>query len=259
MEKTVFITGAGSGIGKSTAEKFAAAGCRLILCARNEKKINDLSKSLQALFHVPVHAFALDVRDKKAVDAAVKCLPEAFSEIDILVNNAGLALGLEKVQDNLVSDWEEMVATNVMGLMYVTRAVLPIMLRRQQGHIINIGSIAGIHAYPNGAVYCATKAAVKTLSDGLRQDLVETPIRVTNIQPGMTETNFSIVRFHGDTERANSVYQGIEPLTGDDIADVIFYTASAPPHVQICEITITPTHQATGNVVFKKICHSHIF
>ena len=253
MEKTVFITGAGSGIGKSTAEKFAAAGCRLILCARNEQKINDLSKSLQEKFHIPVHAFALDVRDKEAVDAAIKRLPKAFSEIDILVNNAGLALGLEKVQDNLVSDWEEMIATNVTGLLYVTRAVLPIMLRRQQGHIINIGSTAGIHAYPNGAVYCATKAAVKTLSDGLRQDLVETPIRVTNVQPGMTETNFSIVRFHGDTERANNVYQGIEPLTGDDIADIIFYAASAPPHVQICEITVTPTHQATGNVAFKRV------
>ena len=252
MKKTVFITGASSGIGKSTAEKFAAAGCRLILCARNEQKVNDLSKSLQERFHVPIYAFALDVRDKEAVDAAVKALPEAFSEIDILVNNAGLALGLEKVQDNLVSDWEEMIATNITGLLYVTRAVLPTMLRRQQGDIINIGSIAGIHAYPNGAVYCATKAAVKTLSDGLRQDLVETPIRVTNIQPGMTETNFSIVRFHGDTARANTVYQGIDPLTGDDIADIIFYVASTPPHVQICEITVTPTHQATGNVVFRK-------
>ena len=252
MEKTVFITGASSGIGKSAAEKFAAAGCRLILCARNKQKINDLSQSLQDKFHIPVHAFALDVSNKDAVDAAIKALPEAFSEVDILVNNAGLALGLEKLQDNLVSDWEEMIATNITGLLYVTRAVLPIMLRRQKGHIINIGSIAGIHAYPNGAVYCATKAAVKTLSDGLRQDLVETPIRITNIQPGMTETNFSIVRFHGDVERANTVYQGIEPLTGDDIADVIFYAASTPPHVQICEITVTPTHQATGNVAFRK-------
>jgi NADP-dependent 3-hydroxy acid dehydrogenase YdfG len=251
MEKTVFITGASSGIGKSAAEKFAAAGCRLILCARNKQKINDLSQSLQDKFHVPVYAFALDVSNKDAVDAAIKALPEAFSEVDILVNNAGLALGLEKLQDNLVSDWEEMIATNITGLLYVTRAVLPIMLRRQKGHIINIGSIAGIHAYPNGAVYCATKAAVKTLSDGLRQDLVETPIRITNIQPGMTETNFSIVRFHGDIERANTVYQGIEPLTGDDIADVIFYAASTPPHVQICEITVTPTHQATGNVIHK--------
>ena len=252
MEKIVFITGASSGIGKAAAERFAAAGCQLILCARNEQKISDLSKSLQERFHVPIYAFALDVRDKTAVETAIKTLPDAFSEIDILVNNAGLALGLEKVQDNLVSDWEEMIATNITGLLYVTRAVLPTMLRRQKGDIINIGSIAGIHAYPNGAVYCATKAAVKTLSDGLRQDLVETPIRVTNIQPGMTETNFSIVRFHGDTERANTVYQGIEPLTGADIADIIFYVASAPPHVQICEITVTPTHQATGNVVFKR-------
>jgi len=252
MEKTVFITGASSGIGKSTAEKFAEAGCQLILCARNEQNIADLSKSLQKKFLVPVYAFSLDVRDKEAVDTAIKRLPQAFSDIDILVNNAGLALGFEKIQDNLVDDWEEMIATNVTGLLYVTRAVLPTMLRRQQGQIFNIGSIAGIHAYPNGAVYCATKAAVKTLSDGLRQDLVDTPIRVTNIQPGMTETNFSVVRFHGDTERANTVYQGIEPLTGDDIADIIFYTASTPPHVQICEITVTPTHQATGNVVFRK-------
>jgi NADP-dependent 3-hydroxy acid dehydrogenase YdfG len=252
MEKTVFITGAGSGIGKSAAERFAAAGCRLVLCARSEEKINDVAAVLREQFDVPVYAFALDVRDRDAVDAAVKGLPDAFSEIDILVNNAGLALGLEKMQDNLVSDWEEMIATNVTGLLYVTRAVLPVMLRRQRGDIINIGSIAGIHAYPNGAVYCATKAAVKTLSDGLRQDLVETPIRVINIQPGMTETNFSIVRFHGDTQRANSVYQGIEPLTAADIADIIFYAASAPPHVQICEITVTPTHQATGGVVFRE-------
>jgi NADP-dependent 3-hydroxy acid dehydrogenase YdfG len=251
MEKTVFITGASSGIGASTAETFAEAGCRLILCARNEQKVTDLSKSLQERFQVPVYAFSLDVRDREAVDTAIKGLPEAFSGIDVLVNNAGLALGLEKVQNNLVSDWEEMIATNVTGLLYVTRAVLPTMLRRQQGHIINIGSIAGIHAYPNGAVYCATKAAVKTLSDGLRQDLVETPIRVTNIQPGMTETNFSIVRFHGDVERANKVYQGIAPLTGADIANVIFYAASTPPHVLICEITVTPTQQATGNVMFK--------
>lgn len=252
MEKTVFITGASSGIGKATAEKFAEEGCRLVLCARNEQKIRDFSKSLQEKFHIPVHAFSLDVRDKKAVDVAIKNLPAEFSEIAILINNAGLALGLEKIQDNLVDDWEEMIATNVRGLLYVTHAVLPIMLRRGQGHIINIGSIAGIHAYPNGAVYCATKAAVKTLSDGLRQDLVETPIRVTNIQPGMVETNFSVVRFHGDTERANKVYQGIEPLTGSDIADMIFYAASVPSHVQICEITATATNQATGNVVFRR-------
>jgi NADP-dependent 3-hydroxy acid dehydrogenase YdfG len=251
-KKTVFITGASSGIGKATAEKYASEGYRLILCARNKEKIDVLKQQLQEQFHVPVHVFTLDVRDRRQVESTIKSLPDNFSEIDILVNNAGLALGLEKMQDNAIEDWEEMVSTNITGLLYVTKVVLSGMLQRNKGHIVNIGSIAGIHAYPNGAVYCATKAAVKTLSDGLRQDVVDTPIRVTNIQPGLTETNFSIVRFHGDIERAKSVYQGTKPLTGEDIADVIFFATSVPSHVQICEITVTPTCQATGNVLSKK-------
>lgn len=250
--KTVFVTGASSGIGRATAVRFAKEGCKIVICARNEKLINELKTELETEYRVEVYAFPLDVQNREAVAAAVKTIPEKFRDIDILVNNAGLALGLEKFQDNLVEDWEGMINTNITGLLYVTREILSIMLRRNQGHIVNIGSIAGIHAYPNGSVYCASKAAVKTLTDGLRQDLTPTPIRVTNIQPGMVETNFSVVRFHGDKERADSVYKGIEPLTGDDIAETIFFATAAPPHVQICEITVTPTHQATGNVVYKR-------
>lgn len=252
VKKTIFVTGASSGIGRATAEKFAQAGWNIVMCSRNEAQIKAFGRELQDKYGVAVWAFPLDVRNKEAVDAAIAGFPEEFSRIDVLVNNAGLALGLEKLQDNLVSDWEGMIDTNITGLLYVTHAVLPGMLEQEHGHIINIGSIAGIHAYPNGAVYCATKAAVKTLTDGLRQDIVETPLRVTNIQPGMAETNFSVVRFHGDAEKAKGVYKGIKPLTGDDIADIIYYAANVPPHIQICEITVTPTHQATGNVVWKK-------
>ncbi|MDR0364870.1 MAG: SDR family NAD(P)-dependent oxidoreductase [Bacteroidales bacterium] len=250
--KTVLITGAGSGIGKAAAVRFAQESCKVIICARNIEKIEALAAELKEKYQADTYAFALDVRDKEFVRAVIESIPQEFRNIDILINNAGLALGLEKFSDNLVEDWEEMIDTNITGLLYVTREILPIMLHRRQGQIINVGSIAGIHAYPNGAVYCATKAAVKTLTDGLRQDLVETPIRVTNIQPGMVETNFSVVRFHGDKKRAGDVYKGIEPLTGEDIADIIAYAAVVPAHVQICEITVTPTNQATGNIVYKK-------
>lgn len=252
-EKTVFITGASSGIGKACAELFAQAGAKLILCARNMAKLQNVANDLKAQYQTDILAFELDVQDKRAVNEVVDTLPISWKKIDILVNNAGLASGLEKLHQGDLADWDAMIDTNIKGLLYLTRKIVPTMLENHiNGHVINIGSIAGIHAYPNGAVYCATKSAVKFISDGLRMDLVDTPIRVTNVQPGMVETNFSLVRFHGDQQRADSVYEGIQPLTATDIANIVVYTASAPAHVQICEVTVTPTHQATGGIIHKE-------
>lgn len=251
--KIIFISGASSGIGEACAEAFALAGAKLILCARNIEKIKQIARELQEKHQTEVVTLQLDVQDKQAVDEKINSLPEEWRKVDILVNNAGLALGLEKLHEGSLADWDAMIDTNVKGLLYMTRKIVPGMLKHQlNGHIINIGSIAGIHAYPNGAVYCATKAAVKFISDGLRMDVVDTPIRVTNIQPGMVETNFSVVRFHGDQQKADGVYAGITPLTPMDIADIAIYAASAPAHVQICEVTVTPTHQATGGVIHKE-------
>jgi 3-hydroxy acid dehydrogenase/malonic semialdehyde reductase len=251
--KIVFISGASSGIGKACAELFAQAGAKLILCARSVEKVQEIGNEIKAQFQTDTLALQLDVQDKSAVDEVIDTLPQEWKKIDILVNNAGLARGLEKLHQGDITDWEAMIDTNVKGLLYLTRKIVPQMLEHKlNGHVINIGSIAGIHAYPGGAVYCATKSAVKFISDGLRMDVVDTPIRVTNIQPGMVETNFSVIRFHGDQEKADNVYDGIEPLTAEDIADIVVYTASAPAHVQICEVTVTPTHQATGGIVHKE-------
>ncbi len=250
-DKTVFISGASSGIGEACAKAFAKLGAKLILCARRLEKLEDLAASLKSEFGTFSHIFQLDVRNREDVVHSIANIPESFKHIDVLVNNAGLSRGMDKLHEGLVSDWEEMIDTNVKGLLYLTKEIVPIMVENNAGHVINIGSTAGIHAYPGGNVYCATKAAVKFISDGLRQDVVDKPIRVTNIQPGMAETEFSIVRFHGDTNKANNVYKGIEPLTGSDIADIVVYTASAPAHVQICEVTVTPTNQATGGVLYK--------
>lgn len=251
--KIVFVSGASTGIGRSCAEALAAAGAKLILCARSFSKIEDLSKNLIDLYHTESLAIKLDVSNRGAVDKAIDNLPEEWKKIDILVNNAGCALGLEKLHEGNTEDWDKMIDTNVKGLLYLTRKIVPLMLKyKLNGHVVNVGSTAGIFAYPNGAVYCATKSAVHFISDGLRMDLVDTPIRVTNIQPGMTETNFSNVRFHGDKEKAKAVYNGITPLTPEDIAEIIVYAISAPPHVQICEVTVTPTQQATGGIVYKK-------
>ncbi len=251
--KIVFISGASSGIGKACAELFARAGAKLILCARSVEKVQEIGNELKAQYQTDTLALQLDVQDKKAVEEVVDALPLEWKKIDILVNNAGLARGLEKLHQGDIADWEAMIDTNVKGLLYLTRKIVPQMLEHKlNGHVINIGSIAGIHAYPAGAVYCATKAAVKFISDGLRMDVVDTPIRVTNIQPGMVETNFSVIRFHGDQQKAGNVYDGIEALTANDIADIVVYTASAPAHVQICEVTVTPTHQATGGIVHKE-------
>jgi len=257
-DKIVFISGASSGIGKACAEKFASVGAHLILCARNIEKVREIASALKKQHQIEILTCQLDVQDKKAVSEVIDALPENWKKIDILVNNAGLARGLEKLQQGNTDDWDAMIDTNVKGLLYLTRKIVPFMLENKvNGHIINIGSTAGILAYPNGAVYCATKAAVKFISDGLRMDVVDKPIRVTNVQPGMVETNFSVVRFHGDKEKADSVYEGIKVLTPEDIANVVMFAASAPTHVQICEVTVTPTHQATGGVVYKEKANLH--
>lgn len=250
--KVVFISGASSGIGEAAARGFAKQGAVLLLCARNKAKLVKLKAELEQGYSAKVYTYELDVRDKKAVDEVFDGIPSELRNIDILVNNAGLAQGLDKVQEGVLEDFDVMIDTNIKGLLYLTRKVVPTMVKNQRGHVINLGSLAGIHAYPGGAVYCATKAAVKFISDGLRMDIVDTPIRVTNIQPGLVETNFSVIRFHGDAERAAKVYEGIKPLTAEDIADIILYTASVPEHVQICEVTVTATHQATGGVVYKR-------
>lgn len=247
--KTIFITGATSGIGQACARKFATMGCRLILNGRNLVKLSALEQELIAS-GVEVLVLAFDVRDREAMRMAVETLPEEWHNIDVLINNAGLVIGMDKEYEGSLEEWDIVIDTNIKALLAMTRLIVPGMVKRGCGHVINIGSIAGDAAYAGGSVYCATKAAVKALSDGLRIDLVDTPLRVTNIKPGMVETNFSVVRFRGDKQKADAVYEGIRPLTGDDIADVVYYAASAPAHVQIAEVLVMPTYQATGTV-----CH----
>ena len=251
MDKIVMITGATSGIGLACARKFAANGDKLILTGRNEQKLEELRKEL-ADKGTQVLTLVFDVRDREAAARCVNGLPTEWQEIDVLVNNAGLALGLEPEYEGLWEDWETMIDTNIKGLLTMTRLIVPQMIERNSGHIINIGSVAGDAAYAGGNVYCATKAAVKALSDGLRIDVADTAVRVTNLKPGLVETNFSNIRFHGDTARAAKLYQGIKPLTGDDIADVAVYAANAPAHVQIAEVLILATHQASGSVIVRK-------
>lgn len=249
MKKIALITGATSGIGAACARKFAGAKYDLIITGRRENLLSVMADELIQGYGVQVLPLAFDVRDREAVRRALESLSADWRSIDVLINNAGLALGLEPEYAGDFTDWETMIDTNVKGLLYMTRLVVPGMVERQKGHVINIGSVAGDAAYAGGAVYCATKAAVKVLSDGLRIDLAHTPVRVTNLKPGLVETNFSNVRFHGDTERASNVYKGIQPLTGDDIADVALYAAQAPVHVQIAEVLILATHQASGSVI----------
>ena len=251
MNKIVFITGATSGIGLGCARKFAANGDKLILTGRNATRLSEISGELKAQ-GTEVVTLKFDVRDREAAQKALDSLPAEFSKIDVLVNNAGLALGLEPEYEGDFNDWDGMIDTNIKGLLTMTRLIVPGMIERNSGHIINIGSVAGDAAYAGGNVYCATKAAVKALSDGLRIDVANTAVRVTNLKPGLVETNFSNVRFHGDTERAAKLYQGIKPLTGDDIADVAVYSANAPAHVQIAEVLILATHQASGSVIVRK-------
>ena len=251
MNKIVLITGATSGIGLSCARKFAENGDKLILTGRNEQKLKEIHDELTTK-GTQVLTLTFDVRDREKATQCIYSLPEAWREIDVLVNNAGLALGLEPEYEGSYDDWDTMVDTNIKGLLTMTRLVVPGMVERNRGHIINVGSVAGDAAYANGNVYCATKAAVKTITDGLRLDVASTAIRVTNLKPGLVETNFSNTRFHGDTERAANVYKGIKPLTGDDIADVAVYAANAPAHVQIAEVLILATHQGSGSVIVRK-------
>ena len=251
MNKIVFITGATSGIGLGCARKFAANGDKLILTGRNATRLSEISNELKAQ-GTEVVTLKFDVRDRDAAQEAIESLPAEWSKIDVLVNNAGLALGLEPEYEGDFSDWDGMIDTNIKGLLTMTRLIVPGMIEPNSGHIINIGSVAGDAAYAGGNVYCATKAAVKALSDGLRIDVANTAVRVTNLKPGLVETNFSNVRFHGDTDRAAKLYQGIKPLTGDDIADVAVYAANAPAHVQIAEVLILATHQASGSVIVRK-------
>ncbi|AHE67967.1 SDR family oxidoreductase [Legionella oakridgensis] len=254
-DKIVLITGASSGIGKACAKQFAYAGARLLLCARRLELLHAFAAQLREEYAVDVHVFKLDVCQHSQVMEALNDLPASWRNIDILINNAGLASGLEAVQHADVSDWEKMIDTNVKGLLYVTRAVLPQMVERNSGHVINIGSIAGHQVYPKGAVYCATKHAVMALSQGFRQDLLGTKIRVSSVDPGAVETNFSLVRFKGDKERATAVYEGMEPLSPDDIADAVFYCATRPAHVNINEIIILPTDQASATMISRHSSH----
>ena len=249
MEKIVLITGATSGIGQACARRFAQNGYNVIITARRADRLEAIRHDLER-YGAKVMTLVFDVRDAAAATAAVTSLTDEWKQIDILVNNAGLALGLDKEYEGNPEDWETMIDTNIKGLLTMTRLVVPAMVERNEGHVINIGSVAGDAAYAGGNVYCATKAAVKAITDGLRIDLAHTAVRVTNVKPGLVETNFSNVRFHGDTERADNVYKGITPLTGDDIADVVYYAASAPKHVQIAEVLVLATHQANGSVIY---------
>ena len=251
MDKIVLITGATSGIGLACARKFAENGDKLILTGRNQNRLEEIRNELTAK-GTEVLILAFDVRDREKAKKFIGELPAEWQKIDVLVNNAGLALGLEPEYAGDLDDWETMIDTNIKGLLTMTRLVVPGMVERNSGHIINVGSVAGDAAYAGGNVYCATKAAVKALSDGLRIDVADTAIRVTNLKPGLVETNFSNIRFKGDEERAAKLYTGIKPLTGDDIADVAVYAANAPAHVQIAEVLILATHQASGSVIVRK-------
>lgn len=251
MNKIVLITGATSGIGLACARKFAENGDKLIITGRNELRLAEICKELTAK-GAEVMTLTFDVRDRERAAKYLNELPKEWQEIDVLINNAGGALGLEPTYEGSFDDWETMIDSNVKGLLTMTRLVVPGMVKRNRGHIINIGSVAGDAAYAGGNVYCATKAAVKTLSDGLRIDVANTALRVTNLKPGLVETNFSNTRFHGDNDRAANVYKGIKPLTGDDIAEVAVYAANVPEHVQIAEVLVLATHQASGSVIVRK-------
>ncbi len=244
--KTAFITGASAGIGRSTSLAMAREGARLLLCARTLETLNAVRDEALAAGAEAVFPFALNVSDRTAVQAAIAQLPAEWQGIDILVNNAGLARGLEKFYLDDVAHWDEMIGTNVNGLLYVTRAVLPGMVERGSGHVVNMGSTAGYMAYAGGSVYCATKAAEKIVSEGIRIDLLGTPVRVTSIDPGMVETRFSEVRFGGDKERAAKVYANVTPLTPDDIADAIVWAVTRPPHVNVSTVMLTSINQANA-------------
>ncbi|MEH2201820.1 SDR family oxidoreductase [Nostoc sp.] len=252
QNQIILIAGASSGIGTACAKIFAGAGAKLILAARRLERLQQLRDSLSKEFNPEIHLLHLDVRDRSAVESAISTLPSAWSDIDILINNAGLSRGLDKLHEGKFQDWEDMIDTNVKGLLYLSRYVIPGMVSRDRGHVVNLGSIAGHQTYPGGNVYCATKAAVRAISEGLKQDLLGTQVRVTSVDPGMVETEFSEVRFHGDAERAKKVYQGVTPLTADDVADVIFFCVTRSPHVNINEVVLMPVDQASATLVNRR-------
>ncbi len=250
--KVVCITGASSGIGASCAAVFAQMGARLLLCARRTDRLARVADDLVKKYGAEVHCITLDVRSRKNVEQAFTEPPEAWRNISVLVNNAGLARGLSTLQDGVVEDWEEMIDTNVKGLLYVTRMLLPGMITRSEGHIINIGSVAGVSVYAKGNVYCATKFAVQALTEGIKMDTLGTPIRVSVVAPGLVDTEFSTVRFHGDKERADASYKGMTPLTGDDIADLVGFIATRPQHVNILNLVVMPTDQSGPTLVHRR-------
>lgn len=249
MDKIALITGATSGIGEATAHRLAADGYNLILTGRREDRLDDVSTRIAEQYEVDILTLCFDVRSSEEVNAAIDMIPEEFLPIDVLVNNAGLASGLSLIQDGDVEDWEAMIDTNIKGLLYITRRVAPMMAERKRGHIINIGSIAGLYAYEKGNVYCATKFAVNAISQSLRVDLLKDHVKVTEVKPGMVDTEFSLVRYHGDQAKADSTYNGLKPLSGMDIANVISWVLSQPEHVNINDIVVTPTAQANAYYV----------
>jgi 3-hydroxy acid dehydrogenase/malonic semialdehyde reductase len=249
--KNVFITGASSGIGKACATAFAREGSNLLLGARRKERIDELARELERTYGIMTHSIQLDVRNNDEVTGAVGALPPSWDHIDILLNNAGLSRGLSKLQDGEIRDWQEMIDTNVKGLLFVTRAVLPGMVKRNSGHVINMGSIAGHELYPNGNVYCASKYAVTAISLGLRMDLLGTNVRVSSVDPGLVETEFSQVRFRGDAQRAAQTYANMRPLKGEDVAEIVIFCATRPLHVDIAQVIVMPTDQASVNHVHR--------
>lgn len=249
MNPIVLVTGATAGFGEACARKFAQHGYNVMLNGRRRERLEALHKDLETTFGISCYLLPFDVRDAKAVATGIESLPEAWRSIDVLINNAGLALGRDLFQEASIDDWETMIDTNLKGLLYVSKAVVPLMISRQKGQIINIGSIAGKESYERGNVYCATKAAVDALSRGMRMDLLPHNIKVTAVHPGAADTEFSIVRFKGATETAKKVYEGYTPLTAADVADIVFFTASLPAHVCINDLVVTPTQQASANLI----------
>lgn len=249
--KTALITGASAGIGKETAIALAREGCRVILTGRRTGRLQKIGSEIKEMYKCDFYVLSFDIRDKNAVNEAFKNLPQEWQEIDILISNAGMARGVSKMQDSDPANWDEMIDTNIKGLLYVTHAVLPGMVKRNKGDIVHLGSIAGHEVYPGGNIYCATKHAVHAIEKGLRIDLADTPIRVSSVDPGMVETEFSEVRL-GDKEKAKAVYAGMTPLTGKDIAETIVFILTRPAHVQIAEVVIFPTDQASAMVTHRK-------
>lgn len=251
-DKIVLITGASSGIGAACARIFAQGKAKLILNARRQDRLEELAHELKTEYGSECYLLSFDVRDRATLEQSLSSLPTSWSKIEILINNAGLSRGLNPLQEGSIEDWEEMIDTNIKGLLYMTREIAPNMVERGSGHIINIGSIAGHQTYPKGNVYCATKAAVRTLSEGLKQDLLGTPVRVSCVDPGLVETEFSLVRFRGEQEKAEKTYQGLTPLSPEDIADVVYFCATRPPHVNVSEMLVIPTDQSGSTMVHRR-------